>query len=181
LADVIYRSGVKAGVIAFKALKSITRPADTTAYTISDLINGASATGLIEIDFGTAMANQVVELNFIALMSSNGTVATKLDAGIYFFNSATVLSAGSATQKDDNSPFVPTNAELISKKEAPLYSLPNTAQIGTTNYTIYDSEKCATIKLDSNGKIYVAIVANNAYVPASAEVLTIILKGYVMG
>lgn len=179
--DLIYRSGVKAGLIAFKAMKSITRPADVTAYTIGDLINAAGATGLIAIDFGTEMKNQVIEINFAAIMSSNGTVVTKLDAGLYFFNNVTVKGVADAVQKDDNAPFIPTSAEVIAKKEAPIESLSIVGQIGTTNYTVFTSERILTIKLDENGKTYVAIVANNAYVPANAEVLTVVLKGYMLG
>jgi hypothetical protein len=89
--------------------------------------------------------------------------------------------AGSAVQKDDNAPFIPTNAEVIAKKEGPIESLSNAGQIGTTNYTVFTSERLLTIKLDENGKTYVAIVANNAYVPANAEVLTLVVKGYMMG
>lgn len=181
MSDLIYRSGVKAGLVAFKAVKSIVRPADNTAYTIGDLINATGATGLIEVDFGIEMKSHVIDINFAAIISSNGTVATKLDAGLYFFNNVTVKGAANVVQKDDNAPFIPTFAETIAKKEGPIETLSGMGQIGTTNYTVYAGEKTLTIKLDDNGKTFIAAVANNAYVPELSEKLTFIIKGFDMG
>ena len=181
MSEIVYRSGIKSGVIAFKAVKSITRPANVTQYAVSDLINANAATTLIEFDFGVEYSNQVIEINNISIMSSNGSAVPKLTAGVYLFNTSTILGAGDASQKDDNAAFAPTSTEVLAKKEASFEDVSNSAQIGTGVYEIIASEKCIEVKINSSGKIYAAIVANNTYTPASGEVLSLMLKGYILG
>lgn len=179
--DIVYRSKNKSGVIAFKAAKSITRPANTTTYAVGDLINANAATGLIEFDFGSENANAIIELNSLSIISSNGAATLKLSAGVYLFNNVTVKGAGDATQKDDNAAFIVTNAETVAKGEAMFEDVSSICNIGTATYAVTTTERAIVAKLDSNGKIFAAAVANNAYVPASEEVLTLVLKGYIHG
>ena len=181
MAELTYRSGLKSGVVAFKAVNSITRPGNTTAYTVGDLINDTSATTLLQFDFGTENANAVIEINTTTLISDNGSATTKLDAAVWFFNTSTILSGGAVSQVTDNSPFIPSMAQVSSKIEGVAESLGTTGSIGTTCYSISNSEKQVICKLDSNGKIWVALTANNAYPPANGEVLRLTLKGYILG
>jgi hypothetical protein len=181
LAELIYRSATKSGVIGFKAVNSITRPANTTQYAIGDLINHANATTLIEFDFGTENANSVLEINSITLMSDYAVAAIKLDPAVWFFNASTILSAGAVSQVTDNAAFAPSFAQIASKSEGFSGSLATSGILGTTAYTQSDSEKSIIVKLDSSGKIWAAITANNTYTPASGEVLRLTLKGYVLG
>lgn len=181
MADLVYISAFKSGVTKFKFSKSITRPANTTQYAVSDLVNASSATTLIEIDFGTNNANRIIEIDKVQLTSDNGTASTKLSAGIHFFNTSTILSGGAVSQVDDNAAFAPSNAQVLLKMEGTFDTLDGASQIGTTNYCIYSSEKCEGIKLDANGKTWVAIVANNTYTPASGEIITVVGKGYILG
>jgi hypothetical protein len=72
-------------------------------------------------------------------------------------------------------------AQLSAKIEGMFEDLSNTAAIGTTTYAITNNEKAVIAKLNSDGKIYVAMVANNAYTPANGEILRLTLKGYILG
>jgi hypothetical protein len=181
LAEIVYRSGVKSGVIAFKAKSSITRPANTTQYAIGDLINANGATTLITFDFGTEYANQVIEINKFTIISDNVSATTKLSAGVYFFNASTINGAGDISQKDDNTAFAPTVAQVDSKLEGMFEDLLTSFLIGTTSYGLMVTEKQETIKLDASGKIYIAVTANNTYTPASGEILRLVFKGYILG
>ncbi len=180
MAEIVYRSATRSGVVAFKTLVTITRPANTTAYAVSDLINANGAAGLISIEFGSEYANNVIEVNNVEIISSYGDAATKLEAGVFLFNNVSVLGAADAVQKDDNAAFAPTDAQVLAKHEASFEDVSTSAQIGTGAYSIIASEKAVDAKLDSTGKIYAAIIANNAYTPASGETLTLILKGYIL-
>ena len=181
MGELIYRSGLKSGVIAFKAVQTLTRPANTTQYTIGDLINGDSATKLVEFDFGVDNANAVIEINTLTLISDNGAASVKLDPALWFFNTSTILSAGAVSQVNDNSPFIPSIAQIGSKIEGMAETLGDVGLIGTTAYAASNSERQIIIKLDSNGKTWVAITANNTYTPASAEALRLTFKGYILG
>lgn len=181
MAELIYRSGIKSGVIEFKSLVTITRPANATQYSINDLINANEATGLISIEFGSEYAGNVIEIKNVEIISSYGDAGTKLQAGVYLFNSVNILGAEDAVQKDDNAEFAPTVVEVLAKHEASFENVSTSAQIGTGVYSIIASEKAVDAKLDSTGKIYAAIIANNTYTPKSGETLTLILKGSIAG
>jgi predicted ribonuclease toxin of YeeF-YezG toxin-antitoxin module len=180
MAEIIYRSGLKSGVIGFKAVNSIVRPANTTAYAVGDLINDTAATTLLQFDFGTENANATLEINHVTLMSDYISAATKLDAALWFFNASTINSAGAVSQVTDNAAFNPSWAQIIAKMEGMVESMADVGTLGTSAYTIAD-ESTTIVKLDSNGKIWVAITANNAYTPASGENMRLTIKGYILG
>lgn len=171
---------LKSGAKIFDISKEIIRPADVNAYAIGDLINTATdATVLPSLDFTTygAVANQKIQIHSISIISSNGAVATKLLPWVSLYNA----DALTGQNLGDNQAFNPIYAEIVAKRgksfrDDEFYVV----GLGTNAYIATLNELCRNIKLDSAGKLYIALRAQNAYVPASGEKFTINVTGFLL-
>ncbi len=155
---------------------SVTRPANVTAYTQGDVIDLAVGAGFTfsAVVRGNGMAGAIVDATLI----SSANVSPAIDAILFLFTVA--LGA----YDNDNATFTPSDAELLTC-------------IGAVEFKVGD-EMPATIAADAAGNaitmashdflplgfvcasavdgLFGVLTANNAYVPVSAEVITIILK-----
>jgi hypothetical protein len=144
---------------------SITRPSNTTAYTIGDVI--ADDTAAV-FQFDLAYMDNVATLIHTATMHVSTDEATALDATLLLFSAAPTIAA-------DNSPCSITDAQFLNF-------------LGSINFAAGDVEKCITgavytktpdllVKPAGDSTIiYGVLIAGNAYTPASEAVITISLS-----
>lgn len=134
---------------------SITRPANTTAYTIGDVVNGNSATTPIALPVGVNSG----EITQVVLETNNETV-TLGTFRIHFFS-------GSFTIAADNAIFATLHANravYCGFVDLPILAL-DAAGAGAAQ------TKDDDLRIPFEGStIYAVIVALGAYVPASAQV-----------
>jgi hypothetical protein len=161
----------------------ITRPTNTDAYTANDIINSNAATTLPELDFsalfGTTVANRRIQINSMQITSSNGAAVTKLVPEIILYNANTLIGQ----TLTDNTAFNPTYAQHVLKKATAFSKQENWVNGDFAYGNFYEMRLTEIIRnacLDANGKLYVSIIATNAYVPASGEKFTITLKFYLL-
>ena len=159
----------------WSAQVTITRPANTTAYAAGQLLASATTglTALPTVALGVG-ANQQVIIQNVAIISSNGAVATKGQFSAYLFNTPSPAGAGF----NDASTFAPTAAALATAGNALIgtvaSSLPNT---GTAAYGYSISNLTIQATTDASGNLYLGPVLNNAYPPASGETVTFLFSG----
>lgn len=163
---------------SFTVATEITRVATTATYAIGQLIlRSTSSTVLPTWDFSALAApGTKIQVSSITVLSSNGTAATKLSATAHICNTSSVTGSTLA----DGTTFSPTYAAIKAVREASFEDISTTQQIGTSSYLVMQPEVQRFATLDSTGKVYCALVANNAYVPASAETLNVSIKGYLL-
>jgi hypothetical protein len=164
------------GLIQFSASTTITRPANTTAYSVAQVLSTATSGLTAFPTFALGIGNnQLFTLMNFSLLSSNGAAATKGQFDIYLFNSASPSGGGF----NDAAAFAATAAALYGSGLNCLVGvipslLPNT---GTAAYGYQLTNSTLIGQTDSSGNVYVAVVLANAYTPASGEVLSLIVSG----
>ena len=138
-----------------------------------------TAVGLLPIDFSTvgATASQYIQISSVALYTSYEAAAVKMQANLWLYR-------GSALQAScaDEAAFAPTfaNHELYRGVLIEDIAASYVQAGGTTVGEVIKSEIQRIVQLDSACKLYPALVAANAYVGASAETITLNLKGYLL-
>ncbi len=155
---------------------SVTRPADTTAYTAGDVIDLAAGAGLTfsALVRGNGQRGTIVD----AILIDSANVATELDSELWLFTAAL------AAYDNDNAVFTPTDADLanlvgiLQFKTGDAFSGDATAGAGgnvafMADHTFLPIEFVTAAGADD---LFGVLVARNAYVPVSAEVFTVILK-----
>jgi hypothetical protein len=167
-------------------------PANTTVATVGDttitLNNAATATNatasltftsvtLQTLDFTTVggVPNQYVQIAAAILKSSNGGASTLLTAQVLFYTLAAIVPDCS-----DHTAFAPSFANHDTYSAGRVDDISNAITVGSNAYDIMQTEIQRIVQLDSNGHIFPAILATNAYVPANGEQLTLVLKGYLL-
>ena len=160
----------------FAAAVTITRPANTTAYAANAVLSTAT-TGLSAFPtFALPVGNNTrATINNVMIVSSNGAAATKGQFAVYLFNVAnpTVPTNG----YNDGQAFAPTVAALATTTNEIVGVVPSLIPMGTAAYgygLINDTRQVVT---DASGNVYLAVVLQNAYTPASAETITVIVSG----
>ena len=167
--------GAVIGQRPFSATVTVTRPANTTAYTVGQLLSTATSGLTVLPTFALGVGNsQKVIINNVSIFSSNGSAGTKGQFDVYLFGVNNPSGAGF----NDASTFAPTAAALSATSNGLLGSiatlLPNT---GTASYGYQNILQSQVATTDSSGNVYLAIVLANAYTPASAETITVTLSG----
>jgi hypothetical protein len=163
----------------FEVSTEITRSANTTPYVINQIIGGAGITIMGQLDFsylGGDVSGRAIQINNVSLFSSNGVTALRLNPVIHL---ATTSTFAGQTQTDTTA-FNPTYAETIVKNGVSFESLYSTVGHGTGVYKISEPEILRNCKIGASSSLWVAIIANNAYVPANAEKITVVVKGYLL-
>jgi hypothetical protein len=146
------------------------------AYSIGDLVNNASSSILPNLDFssfGTGIANKNVVIESITVKSNNGG-AYALTPLFTFYNSDNLT--GSVLI--DNNFFNPSYTESILKEICIIEPLQTVIPVGNLIYNIMQNELIRIGKLDTNGKLYFAMVSTKYYLPIASEHFYITIKGY---
>lgn len=171
---------VPTNVTEFEVSVEITRPANTTAYSVGQLINGNGASTLPTLDLGAYLgisAKRNIQISRASILSSNGAASTKLSAIVALFNVNNPAVGGTLADQQTAS-F--TYAAAKAAKQATLESLSTAVGYGTACYEIMQTELMRTSDTDASCKLYAAIIANNAYTPASGETLLLTVRGYLL-
>jgi hypothetical protein len=147
---------------------SITRPANTTAYTAADaLTDSATAPTTLALSGCVRSNGGTGEIHSIAVVDSSAE-ATKPDLDVFVFSSTIVPT-------NDNAAFAVTDAEL--RTCVAHVALPGSGfALGNGNGLLKSAAltlpfRCAS----SSTSLHVALVVRNAYTPVSAERFDVIL------
>ena len=148
---------------------TITRPADTVAYTAGDVVaDSTSAAAVLKFSGCSGDGNGGVIRS--AMFASSIVPGTKLNADLFLFNTAPTAYG------NDNEAFALSDADLLNC--VGVISLDGTTaanvKTGTLNCVVINQALAMPFKSLTNDKaLYGVLVARNAYTPGSAEVLTI--------
>lgn len=156
---------------------AITRPANAVAYAAGDVITNADNThpqfGNNSSDDGAHRLSRAgVKTGTVdsLVITSSANQSTKLDAELWLF-SAEVADAA------DNSPFAPTDAELVSL--AGIIDIPAADwKSGSAGAGAAGNAACAVSGIGLRytavkGVLYGVLVARNAYTPVASETFTV--------
>lgn len=162
----------------FAATVTITRPANTTAYVAGQLISTAT-TGLTALPTfampSQVSLNQRTVINNISVISNNGAAATKCQFAVFLFGVASPSGAGF----NDASTFAPTAAASAAVENGMIGAIPTLLPLGTAAYGYMLANQAVQINNDSSNRaVYLALVALNAYTPASGETFSVTINGY---
>jgi len=151
---------------------SVTRPADTTAYTSGDVVcNSTTAPTIITFNRASHQSAGSGVLKHAKVISS-AYVATAPVLELWLFDTA-------VTMDNDNAAFTPTDAELATL--VTVVSFPAASyKIGDATAGVGGNHVCeatldvpfTTVGANVNA-LYGVLVARNAYVPISGEIFTL--------
>jgi hypothetical protein len=158
----------------FAAAVTITRPANTTAYAVNQVLSTATTALTAFPTFALGIGNsQRASINNITLISSNGAAATKGQFAIHLFNSASPSGGGF----NDAAAFAPTAAALATTTNELVGVVPSLVPMGTAAYGYVLTNDTRQVQTDGSGNVYLSIVLQNAYTPASGETITVVVSG----
>jgi len=142
---------------------SITRPSNTTAYSIGDVINADGATTPIAVLYPNPQRNVFTLMSH--LISSNEASAPEVD--VMFFSESFTIAA-------DNAAFNPSDAQM---KDYYLGKISHVTWVAFAANKLSDQKPDAPISFPENvasgATVYVVLVARSAYTPISGEVITL--------
>jgi len=158
----------------FAAAVTITRPANTTAYAVNGVLSTATSGLTAFPTFALGIGNsQRASINNITLISSNGAAATRGQFALHLFNSASPSGGGF----NDAAAFAPTAAALATTTNELVGVMPSSTPMGTAAYGYILTNDTRQVVTDASGNVYLAIVLQNAYTPASGETITVVVSG----
>lgn len=161
-----------------KSSDSVTRPANTTAYTAGDVISAVTTND--HLTFNNVTAGGVNSGTIIsARINSSANVATKPDLELWLFHTDIAEVA-------DNLAFAPTDAEMLTVVgviDIPLANfLVGTATVGAAGNTVqvitgidlpFTTSQVDTASGEKRGVLYGQLVHRAAYTPVSGEIFTV--------
>lgn len=146
-----------------------TRPSDTNAYTIGDVINESTSagTGWTFVLPGVGEVGSCILQSATIISSSN--VATKLEGRLWLFDTAPAAD-------NDNAEFTPTDVEML--RVLQVIEFPTSAWLtpGATPPNAICNAQGLWLPINTTkdaNAIFGVLEARNAYVPTSGEVFTI--------
>lgn len=165
-------------VTAFKrktVTSSLTRPANTTAYTAGDGVSAVTTNA--HLTFNRVVDSQISTATIqSAICHTSAYVATGPDLDLFLFHTDVTAVA-------DNAAFVPTDAEMLTL--VGIVDFPTGSFVpGNSTAGAGGNQVCHVTGLDipvnfvgadsDNGRqLFGQLVARNAYVPVSGEVFTV--------
>jgi hypothetical protein len=165
---------------SFSVQAAITRSTTVTAYTPGQLILGNAASILPTLDLSTAtglnLANRRIAITSAFITSDNGANSA-FSGYIDLFN---VNNPATTSSLADYITFNPTAAAMVANFVTTLDGISSTRKYGTTSNLSMQTEILRKCKLDAAGKLYFAPVNVLAYTPLTGEVITLILKFYLL-
>lgn len=155
----------------FSVAASLTRPADTTAYTVGDAVTDSTSapTTLSLSSVGSGNSSQIEIDSVIVTSSVKGSVLP------YF---RVYISNNAMTATNDNSAFALSASENNNVCAQIDMGAPYAA-VGSTRLERHDLAIVCTTS--STNTLNVLLVIDNAYTPASGEVFRVIIKGRRLG
>jgi len=151
--------------------KIIDRPADTTSYTVGDIVSGNGVNIPLELDFSTFgnMANKRVVFQNLFLSTDKACTIFPI-----FFSKSTL----GAQVFTDNSPFNPSLAEWdINTTYATMGGTASISTVGATVFVNFQTSKNVFINTDINSKVYFILCVDTAFTPNSAQKFNFSFKG----
>ena len=146
-----------------------TRPADTATYTVGDAISESTSAGTVWT-FPWARAAGLGAILQDAEMIVSTAQTMRLDARLWIFDTAP------ATTLNDNVAWTPTDAEMKTLLTIVSFAVAE-VKVGSGNTVIEQAALARSLACASgSASLYGVLVANNAYVPTSAEDVTIRLR-----
>ena len=164
----------------FEVTVNLTRPTNTNTYTIGDLVNSSGLAVLPTLDFSglidmTYAGPYRIQIISAIIKSDYGLANPKLQAQVWLFN-RNDIQADCA----DEVVFAPTAVIHKANCTGRLDDMTYGVSVGANAYEVIQSEISRIATLDNAGKLYPAIVASNAYVGKSAELISLTLKGFLL-
>lgn len=154
---------------------SVTRPADTTAYTAGDAVSDSTSAPTAASVSGCARVNGGSGVILRAILIDSANQSTAGDFEVYLFSEA-------HTATNDNAAWAPSDADIESYYigKIDFGDTPDVlnAASGASGNCAYDSEQIAVPFKCGAGStsLYWQLVARNAYTPVSAEKFTLRLS-----
>lgn len=148
-----------------------TRPANTTAYAIGDVINESASAGTIWTFPGVGSASGGSLLLTNAKLILGSAAATALQAELFLFSTT-------VSTDNDNAADTITDAEMKTCIGSVLFN----SGSNSTAQTVYVEKPGLQFKLDDgDNDLYGVLIAQNAYTPESGEVFDIALTTLSLG
>lgn len=144
---------------------SITRPANTTAYSAGDAISEVTTNDHFTFSVFKDQHRKYASIDAAWLMSS--VDASALDAELWLFHTA-------PTETADNSAFAPPDAERLTLLG--VIDFPDTTAKSASNWSVCQATGLVLPIRGTAENIYGQLVARNAYTPSSGEVFTVNLS-----
>jgi len=172
IAKHVYPGYIGASNTPFDISLEITRPTNTDTYAAQDLLNG-TATTLPYFDFGVANANRKIIINYASIMTPNYAASLKptLHFKLYGVNSPIASCA-------DNAAFNPTYTALKNRLAGFIDADAIPVPVGSGAYCLAWTKEQKIATLDANGRLYLAAIFTNAYVPLNAETFYARITGF---
>lgn len=152
-----------------QSVATITRPANTTAYTDGDVIADSTSAAAV-LKFPKICGDGEGAVIRCAMFSSSIVPATKLNADLFLFHTAPT------SYGNDNEAFALSDADLLNC--VGVVSMDGTSagnvKVSTLNCVVINQNLAIPVRsLTTDRALYGVLVARNAYTPASGEVITI--------
>lgn len=153
-----------------KVRASITRPANTTAYTAGDVISNADDSHMEFAEAANKGAKRRTGSIAMARVISSANVGTKADLELWLFSS-------SVTAMTDNAAFTPTDAEMATLVGVIPFGTSSWraghAGAGAAGNAVCEATNQGIVFELPSTSIYGVLVVRNAYVPVSGEIFTV--------
>ena len=153
---------------------SFVRPANTTAYSVNDVLSGATSSGTAMTFLNAArdLGGGGYITDVMIVDSAYSATATTFDLFLFNTNPTTAIN--------DNASFQPTDAELANVSTVININTPSagSATIGAAGNRLFETNGVNRqfVCADSSSDLYGVLVARTAYNPISAEEFTVRLK-----
>lgn len=146
------------------------RPADTAVYAANDAISESTTVGTVWTFAGAARSNGLGSVLQDAVLTHSAVTALNLDAELWLFDTAPTSGI------NDNGAWTPTDAEMKTLLAVLVFS-GSAVRTGNGNTACELSGLSRAIKCAAGtSSIFGVLRAKNAYVPTSAEEITLRLK-----
>jgi len=146
-----------------------TRPADTTTYAAGDVISESTSAGTVWT-FPFSRTNGLGGILQDSALINSTAQTLKMDADLYLFDTTI------ASNLNDNAAFAPSDAEMKTLLTVITF-LGGAGKVGSGNFSNEVTGLARVMQCASaQSSIFGVLVARNAYVPTSAEDVTIRLK-----
>jgi len=153
--------------VCFQAEGSFTRPGDTNAYAQFDAItNSTSSPSILTLAITGADAGDFIDIRNVRLNTSTKPSGTRLLANVF-------LGRASFTATNDNAEL---SIDDTTASAGAYVQLTNQFQTAL-NFRVASDPVSMLMQL-SSGSVFAAIQANNAWAPGNADVLTLVVEGY---
>ena len=151
---------------------TITRPADTNAYTAGDLIaNSTTAGSVVPMRFGVSgLANAGRGLVKAARLLKSATTTTDAQFRVWLFTASPTVTNG-----DNGALAVATAATIMRALAIDMQTTALAMGGGHLQYAAFSPEVCFDLGSETRA-IYGLLEATDGYVPASAETFTVTLE-----